>query len=260
MSATSLPAVSELLNFTGSVVVVTGASKGIGRGIAERFATAGAAVAVHYRSGKAEAEALAASCERAIAVGGDLCDPDAVAQLFGEVANELGPVDVLVNNAGIYPMHSILDAPVDEWQKVMDANVRTTHLCTQRAARSMKDRETGGAIVNVASIEGLRPAPLHSHYNAAKGGVLMYTQSAALELGAYGIRVNAVSPGLIWREGIERAWPDGVERFEERAPLKRLGRPEDIADACLFLASKGARWITGANLVVDGGVLTATAF
>ena len=260
MSATSLPAVSELLNFTGSVVVVTGASKGIGRGIAERFASAGAAVAVHYRSGKDEAEALAASLGRAIAVGGDLCDPDTVAQLFGEVANEFGPVDVLVNNAGIYPMHSILDAPADEWQKVMDANVRTTHLCTQAAARSMKDRETAGAIVNVASIEGLRPALLHSHYNAAKSAVLMYTQSAALELGTYGIRVNAVSPGLIWREGIEQAWPDGVERFEKRAPLKRLGRPEDIADACLFLASKGARWITGANLVVDGGVLTATAF
>ena len=253
MSATSLPAVSELLNFTGSVVVVTGASKGIGRGIAERFASAGAAVAVHYRSGKAEAESLAASLERAIAVGGDLCDPKAVAQLFGEVADELGPVDVLVNNAGIYPMHSILDAPVDEWQKVMDANVRTTHLCTQAAARSMKDRETGGAIVNVASIEGLRPAPLHSHYNAAKGGVLMYTQSAALELGTYGIRVNAVSPGLIWREGIEQAWPDGVERFEERAPLKRLGRPEDIADLALFFASDRSAHLTGQLVSVSGG-------
>ena len=260
MSATSSPAVSELLDFNGSVVVVTGASKGIGRGIAERFAAAGAAVAVHYRSGKDEAEALAASVEQAIAVGGDLCDPNAVAQLFAKAANELGPVDVLINNAGIYPIHSILDAPVDEWQEVVDANLRTTHLCTQAAARSMKERDTGGAIVNVASIEGLRPAPLHSHYNAAKGGVLMYTQSAALELGAYDIRVNAVSPGLIWREGIEQAWPEGVERFQERAPLKRLGRAEDIADACLFLAGKGARWITGANLVVDGGVLTATAF
>ena len=197
----------------------------IGRGIAERFAAAGAAVTVHYRSGKAEAEAIATSLERARAVGGDRCDPNAVEQLFGEVVNELGPVDVLVNNAGNYPMHSILDAPADEWQEVVDANLRTTHLCTQAAARSMKERDTGGAIVNVASIEGLRPAPLHSHYNAAKGGVLMYTQSAAFELGAYGIRVNAVSPGLIWREGIEQAWPEGVERFGERAPLKRLGAP-----------------------------------
>lgn len=260
MSATSLPGVSELLDFTGSVVVVTGASKGIGRGIAQRFGAAGASVAVHYRSGKSEAEVIAASLERALAVGGDLCESNAVEQLFGEVADALGPVDVLVNNAGIYPMHSILDAPADDWQKVVDANLRTTHLCTQAAARSMKARGRGGAIVNVASIEGLRPAPLHSHYNAAKGGVLMYTQSAALELGTYGIRVNAVSPGLIWRDGIEQAWPDGVERFEGRAPLKRLGRPEDVADACLFLAGKGARWITGANLIVDGGVLAATAF
>ena len=88
----------------------------------------------------------------------------------------------------------------------------------------------------------------------------MYTRTAALELGPLGIRVNAVSPGLIWREGIEDAWPEGVTRFGERAPLTRLGKPDDIADACLFLASDGARWVTGANLVVDGGVLAATAF
>jgi NAD(P)-dependent dehydrogenase (short-subunit alcohol dehydrogenase family) len=97
---------------------------------------------------------------------------------------------------------------------------------------------------------------MHSHYNAAKGGVLMYTKAVAYELGFYGIRVNAVSPGLIWREGLDQDWPEGVERYQQAAPLQRLGMPEDIADACLFLASPGARWITGANLMVDGGVLT----
>ena len=256
----STPRVSELLDFAGRVVVVTGASRGIGRGIAERFDAAGASVAVHYRSGRDDADALAASMRRAVAVGGDLREPEAVEALFASVENELGPADVLVNNAGTYPMHSILEAPPEAWQEVVDSNLRTTHLCTRVAARSMRERGTGGAIVNVASIEGLRPAPLHSHYNAAKGGVLMYTQSAALELGAHGIRVNAVSPGLIWREGIEHAWPEGVERFGKRAPLERLGRADDVADACLFLAGDGARWITGANLVVDGGVLAATAF
>lgn len=256
----SHPAVSDLLDFTGRVVIVTGASQGIGRGIAERFGSAGASVAVHYRSGRDDASAIAASMETAVAVGGDLRDPDAVENVFSTVENALGPVDVLINNAGIYPLHSLLDAPPDAWQDVVNANLLTTHLSTQRAARSMRSRGASGAIVNVASIEGVRPAPLHSHYNAAKGGVLMYTQSAALELGEHGIRVNAVSPGLIWREGIEQAWPDGVARFGQRAPLKRLGRPEDIADACLFLAGDGARWITGANLVVDGGVLAATAF
>src|SRR4029079_17894897 len=106
----------------------------------------------------------------------------------------------------------------------------------------------GGAIVNITSIEAESPAAGHSHYNAAKAGVLMYTRAAALELAAHGIRVNAVAPGLIWREGIEEAWPDGVARWKRAAPLGRLGRAEDVADACLFLASPAARWITGASL------------
>lgn len=256
----STPSVSELFDFTGNVVVVTGASGGIGRGIAERFGAAGAGVALHHRSGKSEAEAVASSLDRAVTLDADLTEPEEVEKLFRDVENTLGAVDVLVNNAGIYPLHSILDAPAGEWQEVVDANLRTTHLCTQAAARSMKARNRAGAIVNVASIEGLHPASQHSHYNAAKAGVLRYTQSAALELGAYDIRVNAVSPGLIWREGIEKAWPEGVESYRARAPLKRLGQPDDVADACLFLAGKGARWITGANLVVDGGILTAPVF
>jgi 3-oxoacyl-[acyl-carrier protein] reductase len=118
----------------------------------------------------------------------------------------------------------------------------------------------GGAIVNIASIEGSFAAWGHSHYSAAKAAVIMYTQSAALELGGRGIRVNCVSPGLIWREGIETAWADGVARWQARAPLTRLGMPDDIADACLFLASPAARWITGVNLTVDGGVSSSPAF
>src|SRR5690606_36155091 len=114
----------------------------------------------------------------------------------------------------------------------------------------------GGAVVNIASIEGRQPAPGHAHYAASKAALLMFTKAAALELGSLGIRVNAVSPGLVHREGIEEAWPEGVERWQSAAPLKRLGQPADIADAALFLASDAARWITGAELVVDGGVST----
>jgi NAD(P)-dependent dehydrogenase (short-subunit alcohol dehydrogenase family) len=119
---------------------------------------------------------------------------------------------------------------------------------------------SGGAVVNISSIEGIQPAPKHSHYVAAKGGVIMFTRAAANELGEHKIRVNAVSPGLVWRDGLDQDWPDGVERYQKAAPLKRVGMPDEVADACLFLASPAARWITGINLVVDGGVMTNNVY
>jgi NAD(P)-dependent dehydrogenase (short-subunit alcohol dehydrogenase family) len=221
-------------------------------------------VAVHYRRSEEEAAGIANDVERegsrALAVSADVRVPEDVERLFGEIASALGDVDVLVNNAGSYPLHELVEATAEAWRNVIETNLVSAHLCTQAAARRLIARGSGGAVVNVASIEGLRPAPRHSHYNAAKGGLLAYTRSAALELGPHKIRVNAVSPGLIWRDGIESAWPEGVRAFEARAPLGRLGRPEDVAEACLFLASERASFITGANLVVDGGVLAAAAF
>ena len=255
---------SSPLELSGKVAVVTGASRGIGSAIASRFAEAGAAVVVHYRERQAEARELALRLEtkgaRAAAMGADLRKPGDVERLFLDVAHEIGEVDVLVNNAGSYPLDRLIDASPEDWKAVLETNLVSVHLATQAAARRMIERKETGAIVNVASIEGLRTAPEHSHYVAAKGGVLAYTRSAALELGPHRIRVNAVSPGLIWREGIEEAWPEGVAAFRSRAPLGRLGRPEEVAEACLFLTSPRASFITGANLVVDGGILAAPAF
>lgn len=258
-----IPAPQDLLDFSGRVVLVTGAGSGIGRFIALRFAQAGAAVSIHYRESElgavSTAEEIIAKGGRAITVRADLRFAPAAEIIVGQTVATFGRLDVLINNAGLYPVTPLLDLSSDEWRDVIAANLDSVHFCTQAAARLMRQRG-GGSIVNIASIEALNPAPGHAHYTAAKAGVLMYTRTAARELGADGIRVNCVSPGLIWKEGLEEAWPEGVNGYVKAAPLARLGQPTDVADSCLFLASPAAGWITGANLAVDGGVLTNRTF
>jgi NAD(P)-dependent dehydrogenase (short-subunit alcohol dehydrogenase family) len=252
-----VPKTAALLNLSGRVAMVTGASQGIGACIARRFAEAGASVVIHFRSKGKEAAAVAASIRdaggNAFCVQANLTDAAAAEDVVQQAVGRFGTLDILINNAGMFPNRSLLEMTQDEWREMYASVVESTMLCTQAAARHMKSAG-GGAIVNVASIGALHPAPDHSHYNSAKAAVVMFTSSAALELGGYGIRVNAVSPGVIARPGIETQWPDGVARWKAKALLGRLGQPEDVADACLFLASPAARWITGHNLVVDGGV------
>lgn len=259
-----IPTPKELLDFSGKSVLITGAGRGLGAGIAMRFGEAGANVVVNYHSSREGAEKIVLTLNemgrRAIAVAADVTHKVEVERLIKETEDAFGKLDILINNAGIYPLSPLLEMSEAEWHEVLDANLLSVFLCTQAAARQMIAQGTGGAIVNIASIEAENPAPMHSHYNAAKAGVLMHTRAAAYELGAHGIRVNAVSPGLIWKEGIEKEWPEGVERWKKAAPLARLGRPEDVADACLFLASPAARWIAGVNLRVDGGVMSTPAF
>lgn len=267
MTATNEPPalpVEKLLDLSGRVVLVTGAGRGIGAAIAERFAEAGASVGVHYRTSAEGAEAVVEEIRRrggtAEAMAADLTDGPETEMLFAKVVARFERLDVLVNNAGIYPVSALTEMAEDEWDAVIDANLKSVHLCTRAAAGLFGDQGGGGVIVNIGSVEGESPAPLHSHYTSAKAGVLMHTRAAALELGPSGVRVNAVSPGLIHAPGIEEAWPDGVERWLAAAPLGRMGRPTEVADACLFLASDAARWITGANLVVDGGILARGVF
>jgi NAD(P)-dependent dehydrogenase (short-subunit alcohol dehydrogenase family) len=257
------PEVRALLDLSGRVALVTGAGSGFGRTIARRFAAAGARVAVHYRSSREGAEAVAgeirATGGEARVVAGDLTRDGEAARVVGEATEALGRLDLLVNNAGSYPLAPLLEMSAAHWDEVLAANLRSALLCLQAAARGMIP-SGGGAIVNVTSVQAHRPAGGLAHYSAAKAGLEMLTRSAAAELGPRGIRVNAVAPGVIWREGIETAWPEGVARYREVAPLGRIGEPEDVADACLFLASPAARWITGVTLVVDGGLLAAPAF
>jgi 3-oxoacyl-[acyl-carrier protein] reductase len=248
------PEIAALLDLRERVVLVTGSSSGIGAGIARRLHAAGARVAVHYAGQRVAAEMLARELgERAGVVHGDV-ERDAE-RLCSYVVAAFGRIDAVVNNAGIQPVAPIGDIGADEMREMLRVNVEGVVAVTRAAARYIIAHGDGGAIVNVASIEGLQPAAGHSHYAASKAAVLMHTRAAALELGPHGIRVNAVAPGLIDRAGLADAWPDGVNRWLAACPLECLGTTDDVADAVLFLLSNAARWISGATLVVDGGML-----
>ena len=247
----------------GKTVIVTGASQGIGAAIAKAYAAAGANTVVHYRAGKEPADAIVNAISKnegiAIAIPGALNEVEDVDRLFTKVKEAFGNVDVLINNAGSFPNSPLLDLSLDDWRRMYSDNMESTFLCTKAAGNIMMDHH-GGAIVNIASTSALNPGTDHAHYNSAKAAVVMFTQSAAQELGQYNIRVNAIAPGLVYRPGLEELWPDGFSRYCDAAPLSCVVQPEDIANACLFLSSDEAARITGITLPVDAGVLTAMAY
>ncbi|WP_055525184.1 SDR family NAD(P)-dependent oxidoreductase, partial [Streptomyces graminilatus] len=192
---------------------------------------------------------------RAVVLRADLTDEDECRRVVREAAEwGGGRLDALVNSAGVQPVQELAGMTVADWRAVVDTNLLSVFACTQAAAEVMREQPDGGSVTHIASIEAAQPAPGHAHYSASKAAVVMHARSAALEYGRYGIRVNTVSPGLIDREGLADDWPEGVRRWQQAAPVGRLGRPEDIGDACVFLASPLASWVSGHDLVVDGGV------
>jgi 3-oxoacyl-[acyl-carrier protein] reductase len=208
---------------------------------------------LHVRRDRAAAEVLAGELgERAVIVAGDLLEDGVAVALAAAAVEQFGRLDGWVNNAGVQPVALLTEMTSSDFDEVVAGNVATVFRGTQAAAQHMPE---GGAIVNVASIEALQPAVGHSHYVASKAAVVAHTRAAAVELAPAGVRVNAVAPGLIDRAGLGDAWPEGVARWLAACPLGRLGHPEDVGDACLFLLSAASRWVTGAVLVVDGGVL-----
>ena len=238
-------------------VLVTGGSGGIGRAICRRLAADGAHVVVHYHRNAAEAQSLAAELSDvgapAVAIQSDLSTEDGPRQLIEEAAAQLGSLNALINNAAIQPVAAFGAISSDDVAQMLTTNIGGPFQLIQRFSEQVSP-DARASVVNIASIEGLRPARDHSHYAASKAALIMLTRAAALELGANGIRVNSVSPGLIDRDGLEADWPDGVARWRENAPAGRLGTSHDVANACAFLISDEAAFINAHNLVVDGGM------
>lgn len=244
------------LDLTGRVALVTGASGGIGAGIARRLAEAGAHLVIHFRRDEAGASALARSLGGALLVGGDLAAPGAAQRVVDEVTSfELGPLDVVVHNAADQRLGELRAADRTDWDEVLSTNLVAVAELTAAAAERLIAAKRPGAFVMISSIEAVQPATGHGVYAASKAALLQYVRAAAGEYGRHGIRVNAVCPGLIGRPGLGDDWPEGVARWHAAAPLGRLGTPEDVANAVAFLASDLAAWVTGAALTVDGGVL-----
>lgn len=250
-----MKAPAEMLDLSNRVVIVTGAGGVVGTGIAQRLLAAGATVVAATRSSPVE-HLVDRSGVPVTNVMADLTTDDGPGIVVATTIGRYGRVDALVNNAGIQPTVNFGDMSDKEWSDMIDTNLTAVHRLTQHVSGAMRSSGRGGSIVHIASIEATHPTPVHGHYATSKAAVVMHAKAAALSFGSDNIRVNAVSPGLIARPGLNDEWPEGVRRWNAAAPLKRLGTPADVGDACVFLVSDLSRWITGTELVVDGGVRT----
>lgn len=243
---------SNPLDFTGHAVLITGGSRGIGRGVAEAFLAAGADVAV---CGRKEPDELPnAGGKSAVFVGADVREAEQVERMVDEAVERLGRLDVLVNNAGGAPFAEAAAVSPRFSEKIIQLNLTAALHCAQQANRVMQAQDSGGSIINIGSVSGVRPSPGTAAYGAAKAGLINLSGTLAIEWGPK-VRVNIISASMILTEQAHLHYGDeeGVARVAETVPLKRLGTPSDIAGACLYLASPLASYVSGANLVVHGG-------
>lgn len=246
------------MQLEGKVALVTGASRGIGKAIALMLAENGADIAVNFAGSTAAAEAVAAEIEKmgrkAILVQGDVSKADVCAEIVDKVVSELGHIDILVNNAGITRDTLLLRMKEEDWDAVLNTNLKGVFNCTKAAVKYMA-KQRSGSIVNISSVVALMGNAGQANYAAAKAGILGFTRSVAKEMAARGIRVNAVTPGFIKTDMTSVLSEKVVAAMEASIPLARLGESEDIAKAVLFLVSDNAAYITGQTLHVDGGMV-----
>jgi L-rhamnose 1-dehydrogenase len=244
----------------GKNVLITGASRGIGRGTAIECARQGADLALNWYQDREGIEetlaAVRALGRRAVEVEGDVARRESAERFVGAAAQALGSVDVFVSNAGICPFHAFLDTPAEVFERTMAVNLHGAYYMTQAAARRMKDQGRGGSLIAISSISALVGGGTQAHYTPTKAGVHSLMQSCAIALGPYGIRCNSVMPGTIATDINKDDLADPAKKayMENRIPLGRLGEPRDVAGCVVFLASDLARYVTGAAVLVDGGL------
>ncbi|MEA1911819.1 MAG: SDR family oxidoreductase [Spirochaetota bacterium] len=238
-------------------VLITGAAGNLGRVLVSTLSKAGCRVILQGREEKKLKllEIQQSIPGESIVITADISSPTDIVKLFSEIEKQYITLDFLVNNAGLQGVVPFKKLDEEEWDKVLNVNLRSPHLCI-KAFRELHQKNPSSvpSIVNIASIEGIIPALSHAHYAASKGGLIQYTKASALELGGVGIRVNSISPGLINTPGIEENWPDGVARYSKSSPLSRLVEPVEVANTVLFLLSPLSSGITGIDLRVDTGM------
>ena len=248
----------------GQNALVTGASKGIGKGIALALARAGADVVVNYNSDRPGAEAVVEEIVKlgrsARAIQADVGSAPDVDAMFIEAFEEFAPLTILVNNAGTQTWKALLDLTEQDWDRVINTNLRGCFLCTQRGARHMRDHGLGGSIINIGSGCNKLPFPNLAGYTASKGGIEMFTKVAAAELGQYKIRVNCAAPGAIEIERTKQEAGDYANTWARLTPLGRVGLPDDVAQVVVFLASSAARFVTAQTIWIDGGAFSKPAW
>ena len=241
----------------GRVALVTGGSRGIGRAIAERLAADGCRVAVNYNTRSDAADEVVAGIKgrggEALAVGGDVGAGEAVAAMFATVESELGPVEILVNNAGITSDDLLLRMRPEAWQAVIRTNLDSVYHCTRAALKGML-KSRWGRVISITSVAGISGNPGQANYSAAKAGIIGFTKSVAREVGSRGITVNAVAPGFVGTEMTEALSAEVRQAVLPSIALGRFGTPPEIASAVGYLASDDAAYVTGQVLVVDGGL------